>query len=479
MTKPREIQPIKRIELSPTQLAFVNSTAIVNVLYSNTGEGKTYAAIIDSMIHAERQGVPIRGAIVRDTHQNIKTSTVVSIQKALIPAFGIKSHLFKDDFKLLTIFSNPRVTLDLFGIDDPTSLGKLQGPEYAWIMLEEPAPIAGAGRTNAGLSEDVFNAALVRCTRQEGTVGRLVVPMNPADEDHWTWRRFFEDPAVDPDNPLITRAVFRIKPGENTHVSELSRQAVRSAYKNDPSSLLRYAKGEFAPVYRGIKVTPEFDRQGHVHDAPLIPHPGLVGFRMWDGYGNPVCHMGQITQTGRAVFIDSFIIENSDIRVLIETKVLPAMGSPKWKDKCKAWRDIGDFTMMTHDQSNIQEAAGKVVETQLHTIFERGPTKWEIMKIGLGHALRLKNESGHHMIVINPENRLLAKALDGAWSYKTDNSGNKTSTIPNKNTIWSHLGDAFANGVNVLFPANEIKIDKEKFKKQRQQMIDRASSYSF
>jgi intein/homing endonuclease len=437
----------------------------------------TFAAIIDCMTHARNQGVPIRGAIVRDTHQNIKTSTVPSIEKVLLPNFGPKSYLFKDDFKLLTIFSNPRVVLDLFGIDDPTSLGKLQGPEYAWIMLEEPAPIAGAGRTNAGLSEDVFNAALVRCTRQEGTVGRLVVTMNPADEDHWTYRRFFEDPAVDPDNPLITRKVFRIKPGENIHVSELSRQAVRSAYKNDPASFLRYAKGEFAPVYRGKKVTPEFDPKGHVHESPLVPAQGLVGFRMWDGYSNPCVHMGQITQTGRAVFIDTHMVENSDIRVLIETKVLPSMGSPKWKDKCKSWRDIGDISMMTPDQSNKQESAGKVVETQLHTVFERGPSRWEIMKIGLGHALRLKNEIGLHMVVINPEDRQLIKALDGAWSYKTDPSGNITSTIPQKDK-WSHIGDAFANGVNVLFPSNEIKVDKEKFKKQRQQMIERAQSYS-
>jgi hypothetical protein len=476
VSKPKEI-PTPHIDLSPTQDAFVKSKAIVNVLYSNTGEGKTYAAIFDSIAHAKNQGVPIRGAIVRDTHQNIKTSTVPSIEKALLPKLGPKSYLFKDDFKLLTIFSIPRVTLDLFGIDDPTSLGKLQGPEYAWIMLEEPAPIAGAGRTNAGLSEDVFNAALVRCTRQEGTIGRLVVTMNPADEDHWTYRRFFEDPDIDPDNPLITKKVFRIKPGENTHVSELSRQAVRSAYKGDPSSLLRYAKGEFAPVYRGKKVTPEFSVKDHVYEAPLIPFPGLVGFRLWDGYGNPCVIMGQITQTGRAVFIDTFLIENSDIRVLIETKVLPAMGTPKWKDKCKAWRDIGDFSMLTPDQSNKQESAGKVVETQLHTVFERGPTKWEIMKIGLGHALRMKNEHGHHMVVINPENRLLIKALDGAWSYKVDNSGNQTSTIPQK-SLWSHPGDAFANGVNVLFPSNEIKVDREKFKKQRQQMIERASSYS-
>ncbi|MEM4721784.1 MAG: hypothetical protein QXT73_06985 [Candidatus Methanomethylicaceae archaeon] len=57
--------------------------------------------------------------------------------------------------------------VDLFGIDDPASLSKLQGPEYALIWLEEPAPMAD--KANAGLSEEVFNAALVRATRQKNT----------------------------------------------------------------------------------------------------------------------------------------------------------------------------------------------------------------------------------------------------------------------------------------------------------------------
>lgn len=133
--------------------------------------------------------------------------------------------------------------------------------------------------------------------------------------------------------------------------------------------------------------------------------------------------------------------------------------------------------MLTPDQSNKQESAAKVIERDLGTVFERGPSKWEIMKSGLGHALRLKNEVGMHMVVINPENRLLIKTLSGAWAYKVDNSGNVTSSIPIKN-YFSHIGDTFANAVNVLFPANEVKVDKEKTRKMRQQMSERINSYA-
>lgn len=154
-----------RFDLTPTQSAYVHSTAVVNLIYSNTGEGKTYASVVAMLAHAQRCGRPIRCAIVRDTHENIKTSTARSIMEMFEETPFI--YKFRNDYKQLTFFTHPRVDVDLFGIDDPASLSKLQGPEYALIWLEEPAPMAD--KANAGLSEEVFNAALVRATRQKNT----------------------------------------------------------------------------------------------------------------------------------------------------------------------------------------------------------------------------------------------------------------------------------------------------------------------
>ena len=258
--------------LSPTQRDFVMSEAVINAIISNTGEGKTFASVVAMIVHAQRCGCPILCAIVRDTHENITTSTARSIDKVFKDYPGILH--WSDDYKKLTIDSNPRVTVDLFGIDDPASLSKLQGPEYALIWLEEPAPMAD--RSNAGLSEEVFNAGLVRALRQtlEHHHGRLQISMNPADEDHWTYRRLIEAPAVDPENPMITKRVFQVAYGENVHVPEISRQAVKAAYKDDPASYARYVLGQFASVYRGVKVTPQYNRSRHLSPCPLEPAPG-------------------------------------------------------------------------------------------------------------------------------------------------------------------------------------------------------------
>jgi len=459
-------------DLAPTQSAYIFSNKVVNVIISNTGEGKTFASIMAMIVHAQRCGRPIRCAIVRDTHENIKLSTARSIQEF----FEEYPHIirFKNDFKQLTIYTNPRIDVDLFGIDDLGALSKLQGPEYALIWLEEPAPMAD--KVNAGLSEEVFNAALVRCARQKNTQARLQVSMNPADEDHWTFKRLIEAPDIDPDNPLITKQVWFVPYGENQYVSETSRQAVKSAYKDDPAAYTRYVEGKFAAVYRGKKVTPEYNPLIHLSTLPLAPARGLVSFRYYDAWHNPTCGLGQITSTGRLVFLDTVRLEGSDIRTLIETQVKPLLNSPRWLGMAKSWRDLGDFSMKQPDQSNRQESAARVVEDAFGTVFEPGPPRWEIMKLGMKRALNM-NIMGMPAVVVCPNNKLLNKALSGAWHYKTDNAGNIVSALPEKDE-WSHIGDGWANATNVLLPTRFMGVNKDSYRKQAENAKKRANSYA-
>jgi len=446
------------------------SDAVVNVLYSSQGEGKTFACIVAMMAHAQRNGRQIRCAIIRDTHENIKLSTARSI----IDALPLNLYRFKNDYKELHIYSNPPILADLFGIDDLGSLGKLQGSEYALIWLEEPAPMSD--RANAGLPEEVFNAALVRCARQKGTTPRLQVSMNPADQDHWTYRRFFEEPDIDPNNPLITKAVFTITYGDNIHLDEISRQAVKVAYKDDPASYARYVQNKFVPLVRGKHVTPYYGTGQYTSEQPLMPATGIEGFRAWDGWMNPVCLLGQILHNGRLVFIDTLRGTNCDVRILINDKVLPMLNSPRWKGKCKSWRDAGDRTMRIPDQSNINESAARVIEKTFDTYFEGGPAHWTHMKRGIDHAFGT-NIAGKTSFVVNQENRWLDKALSGGWHFKTDNSGKVVGDIPAK-TEESHVGDAFANAVNVLMPTAALRTKKEVITKMHNLTRARAKSYA-
>ena len=458
-------------KLSPMQTAYVTSDAMINIIYSSRGEGKTFCSIVAMMVHAKRNGKLIRCAVVRDTHENIKISVVRAVQEMLPQSL----YVFKNDFKHLIIKSEPHVVVDLFGIDDLAALQKLQGPEYSLVWLEEPAPMSD--KANAGLSEDVYNAAIIVCARQKNSIARLQVSMNPADQDHWTYRRFLEEPDVDPENPLITKAVFAVPYGDNAHLSDQARQAVKVAYKNDPASYARYVENKFVSITKGKKVTPDYGTGNYTSNNPLVPAQGLEGFMGFDGWHNPVCVMGQITHTGRLIFIDTLRGDNIDIRTLVDQKVIPMLNSPRWKDKCKSWRYAGDRSMKIPDQSNINESAARVVEDKLGGYFEGGPARWTHMKRGIDHIFQM-NITGKPAFIVNKENRQLDKALNGAWSFKTDNAGSILGDMPQKNDA-SHVGDAWANAVNVLLPGGQKSgVSREAAAMLKIKSRKRANSYS-
>jgi hypothetical protein len=49
--------------LTPTQSAFAESDALINVIYGSAGEGKTYAAVGAMVINAQRNKRPVLWAL--------------------------------------------------------------------------------------------------------------------------------------------------------------------------------------------------------------------------------------------------------------------------------------------------------------------------------------------------------------------------------------------------------------------------------
>lgn len=431
----------------PTQSAFVQSDAEVVMLMGPMGEGKTFAGIFGVIRHAERCRRPIRGALIRDTHQNIKISTAPDI-KEVLRAYAT----FHDDDKKMIIHSTPRVEMDLFGIDDPASLSKLQGPQYAIIWMEEPAPIIE--KANAGLPREVFNLSLARASRQKDTRMRVQITQNPADEDHWT-EELANAPRIlarDPDTGVeIRKEVFRISRGENKHLNPQTRAANLAAFEEGTGQYIRYILGKAAPVRQGVQVTPEYSRERHYTDEFLDVIPGAVGVRGWDAWQNPCCVMGQLVQPGRLIVHDVVRGENIGIKELIEQLLLPLLHTPKYRNRIDQWRDIGDPSMRTPDQSSSQQSAARIVESLLGTRFEPGPTRWPARINPLKSALVGGATDGGPKIVISRSAYFLHRTLNGGWHFKKDNSGNIIGNLPVKDS-YSHPGDALSYLVSVIFP---------------------------
>lgn len=472
------MRPPLKLSLSPTQLDFVQSRAHINHLIGPMGEGKTHCGVAGLIYHAADCGINLRAAIVRDTHQNIKTSTVTSIQEILGDWVT-----FKDNYKKMYIRTRPSVEVDLFGIDDPASISKLQGPEYGLIWLEEPAPIHE--RANAGLPKEVFDLALARCGRQKGSKPRLQITQNPGDETHWSTDLLDapEDFMVAEDGTIVHKKTFKIRKGENTHLTALQRAMNMAAFKDDPGKWARYVEGNVATVQIGKSVTPGYDPQTHFSQRILPVYPNVQCVRSWDGYQHPCCIIAQYNPHGQLVIHDVLTGDGIGVQEMIKEQLLPLMASSKYAGKIPfsrksyredpPWRDVGDPSMRTPDQSTARTSAAKIIEQQLQTRFEPGPTRWPNRLEPLAPALKWHLNAGTPSIVLSASAVALHKALRGGWHYKTDNSGHVIGKLPMKNEH-SHPGDAFSYMIAALMPFN-VRADFQR--KEKAARMSRAISY--
>ena len=385
-----------------------------------------------------------------------------------------------DGGKKVLIKSTPSVELDCFGIDDPGALSKLQGPQYACVWLEEPAPIIE--KANAGLPKSVFDIALARAARQRETVPRVQVTQNPADDEHWT-ALLADDPrvyAVGEDGTEIIKEVFRIPKGENKHLKPVARAALVAAFKDDKAKYQRYVEGEEAAVYLGQAVTPGYDYRVQYAKNILPVFPG-EGLQFWDGWMHPSCILAQWRRvdssgTQQLVIHDVLVKEDVGTAELIEDLVEPMLRSPKWKDKITKWRVIGDPSMKNRDQTSSRSSAAKYIEDYFDTKFERGPVKWAVRREPLNRALRLRFNRGVPAILLSRSATRLHRAFKGAWSYKTDNNNRVIGDTPIQNSSAAHPGNAASYGIAVLFPYRRKKqVDRAK---DLQRARNRISSYS-
>jgi hypothetical protein len=428
------------IKLSKTQYGFVVSNAVITAIVGAQGEGKTFSGFAAALFHASKQPHKMRGAIIRDTFENLKRMTIPS----LMEGFPEVCRFSQGGKKLYA----PKMELDLMGIDDFSALSKLQGAEYSFIWLEEPAPILDKG--NSGLPEAVFSIGLTRVARQKNSIPRLQITMNPASEEHWTYHVLYEDPINNhPDYPGISTEVFNISSGENPYISNISRATVRAGYRDRPELYQRYVLGKFSFVSLGESVTPEYSETIHRSKDKLNPIVGVSGLRFWDGGLFPAIVIAQLTPSGRLFVLDTVIGENIGVKQLILTKLNPLLSSPRY-NKISDWRDIGDPAMTNKEQSDSSQSASAIINDTLETNFEGGQIHWHPRREALKEALS-RMVGGEPLVQVSFHEGHLHRALRGGWHYKKDNSGQVIRDKPIKDKH-SHVGDAFSYGIGKILP---------------------------
>jgi hypothetical protein len=420
-----------KLEFSEAQQGFIDSTATIVALIGPFGEGKTYAGFWALANHARKFiNRPMYGAIIRDTFENLKNQTSKSINEA---SFGYVR--WSDGGKKMRFLN---AEIDLYGIDDIASLSKLQGAEYSFIWLEEPAPIAA--KENAGLREEVFQTALTRVGRQKDAIPRLQITMNPADEDHWTYKRLIFDPI---NSKGVTTEVFHIPYGSNWILKDDQRELVKQSYKDSPDLYERYVRGNFSFIQFGEAVTPEYNENIHRSLDVFTPDPTREVFRFWDGGLNPTCVFMQISPRGRMLFMDTVRGENMGVKQLIETKLIPLIND-RYRD-VKQWRDIGDPSMAQREQSDSSQTAADVINASLGAAFEPGEKSWQNRREAMKEMFN-RMIDGKPMFQLSRHDSVLHRCFRGGWHYSKDPSGRIMRDKPVKD-LHSHPGDAVSHGI--------------------------------
>lgn len=418
-----------------TQRRFILSKATVSCLIGPQGEGKSWAAIAAMLFWSQKAQKKLRAAIVRDTFTNIERNTIPSIQKML----GDTAKFNKGGRKL----EMENLDTDLFGVKDLASLSNLQGSEYDIAWLEEPAPVYETG--NAGLREEVFDIFYSRGSRELESFHKLLVTMNPADEEHWTFRRLVGD-----DDPEI-ETIF-IPYGENQYLPEEERERTKKAYKDRPDLYDRYVRGVFSFVPLGVAVTPEYNPA--IHYLKYIVNPiNTLTYRFWDGGLHPTCVILQITPMGKAICTDCLCGDNMGMKQFVQSIVKPTLAARY--PMVQRYRDMGDMSLMQREQADSSVTAAGIIEEELGTFFEGGEQGWAPRLEAVKELLN-RLVGGEPMFQVSKNATMMHRTLRGGWHFKTDPSGKviRDKAVKDKH---SHPGDALSHGLAKIFGYNQRK----------------------
>lgn len=423
---------------NPHQRNFIESRAKADLFSSRMGEGKS-TAISWAVLYHTRHNPGARHAVVRDTWENIKATTMKTFFEWFPPGvFGSYHHTNKT-FTWAEGVAKGEV--EFLGMDDPGDASKLMSRELGGFHIDEPAPAVGSG----GVDEMIFDIGMSRLRQPDMNWYAAKLAENNPDEAHWTYRRFVS-PGTD------NFVVHQPQAPENEQNLPPSYYAeLRRLWRHRPDLVRRFVEGEFGFQQEGKAVTPQWNDRLHLANG-LIPVPRQELIMLWDFGHNPTCIITQKTPMGSWLILDALVGEEIGVEELIADGIKPLLINKYPK---LPLRHIGDPAGRQREQTSIHRSAVRFLRKELGGTWRSGPVRFhervEPLRAALSH-----NVGGRGLIQVDRENAAAVwQALRGGWHFHVARSG-ITSGEPKKN-IHSHPADAMSYGAAVLFPLGRLR----------------------
>lgn len=453
---------------SPTLRLFHADDSTVKVIEGPPGSGKSVANVMELWFEAVRM-MPtpkgerlFRAAIIRDTYPNLEMTVLKTVQAWIPPLRG--NIRMKAPYEGGFTLALPDKTILKFEVllisaSEPADVGKLDSFEPTMVYFNELGSIHpiifGRGVERAGrYPERKLWPEGIYTPRKR----RVIADMNTPKESSWVVsyfannpdnaKLFRQPPALLEQTDLKTNKVhYIINPlAENLasldngqkYIDDLKTQQALGNYDEIETRLLgRYGKG-----ISGQAIITTFNRNTHISKEKLEPRkrtPVVIGF---DTSGLHACAIiAQWVKHSKGHFEwqvqESLYADNVGFEDLLENGLRPLLDELYPECHVMAICDPADAR-----DSRTKTSPIMMLKEVGITAVPAFSNKFRIRKEAL-NSLFYKDD----FIRIDYRQKVLLDALDGGYQYRkislrTGSGDTRYSSEPDKNSIYSHYGDA-------------------------------------
>ena len=433
---------------SPTGVKFHLDDSKVRLIMGPVGSGKSTTCIIEIMRRCQVQPKCTDGfrrsrwAIVRNTNQQLKTTTLASWRQWFPSG---KWGTWKESEKTYYLeFNDVRAEILFLPLDTPDDTQRLLSLELTGVFINEAREIAPEIITAAFSRLGRYPSAAMMPKDAEGRSQRywygLVMDTNPPSRDSFLYEKFEVEK---PDGWVIYK-----QPGGMDPAAE-NKENLPATYYED---MMNGATDDWIDVHvhgqygRSLLGRPVFEnsfkRAFHVADSVLTPVTGeqytvLIGM---DFGRTPAAVIGQRDWRSRLNVMDSLYVENIGLENFLTLHLKPLL---RQKFPHNKYLVIGDPAGWSKSQLSEENAFDVLKKAGFAAV--RAPTNDIDKRIEAVEKLLSQQVDGSPMLRFSPEQasvgmKHLIAGIDGGYMYKRRTNGSFDVT-PEKNQ-YSHDNDA-------------------------------------
>ncbi len=373
------------------------------------GSGKSFA-VVKEIEQSAIQWPKIPMAMYRKTMPALRDSTLKEFQKHVDPVLG--NYKYRED----TFNFIGGSYMNFRGLDEAT---KAKSTNYALVVMEEAEEF----------SEEEFRRLNERIREKGDWPLRLILVLNPVDEEHWIYKQFVTNkPAWDKVGGCDIIHFSTYDNLENLPPGYIDQVTVGMT----PEEIDRYIHGNWGTIVKGTPVYSQILRP-ELHLRRVDLQPGMALLRGWDfGFNRPAVSFRIVEKNGRMNTKHEMMGDKEDLidfapKVLHRTKMIFPMDMPVF--------DFGD--PRGHDKA--QNGKGTCFETLtefgIHAIGERGSREYVeegIRQVKKEFSTLIEGIPKH---TVDPACTIHRTGFFGKYVREADGS-------PKKDGFYEHMMDA-------------------------------------